>query len=376
VSSKPLEKVVIVGGGSAGWLTAALVAAAHQTSAGPALKVTLIESPDVAPVGVGEGTWPSMRETLHRIGVFENDFFCACDASFKQGSLFVGWVDGSDDDAYYHPFELPHGYGETNLAASWQRQHGAVPFADLVSVQPHLCRAGKAPKQATTPEFAAVANYGYHLDAAKFGLFLRRHCTEKLGVIHVPDHVVAVHAHDDGDIASVQTKLGGAIEGDLFIDCSGSQALLLGKHYGVPLLPQKHILFNDRACVVQLGYPEPTSPIASQTKSTAQEAGWIWDIGLPIRRGIGHVYSSATPATRRPSRPCWPTSNAAAVAHRCSPRRASSASNPATATISGTATAWPSASRPGLSSRSRRRHWRWWSCPPPCSATACRPTAP
>ena len=291
--SQPLEKVVIVGGGSAGWLTAALVAAAHQTPAGPALKVTLIESPDVAPVGVGEGTWPSMRETLRRIGVSENDFFRACDASFKQGSLFVGWVDGSDDDAYYHPFELPYGYGETHLAASWQRQHGAAPFADLVSVQPHLCRAGRAPKQATTPEFAAVANYGYHLDAARFGLFLRRHCTEKLGVVHVADHVVAVHAHDDGDIASVQTALGGAIEGDLFIDCSGSQALLLGKHYGVPLLPQKHILFNDRACVVQLGYPEPTSPIASQTRSTAQEAGWIWDIGLPTRRGIGHVYSSA-----------------------------------------------------------------------------------
>nr|WP_229481746.1 tryptophan 7-halogenase [Massilia sp. JS1662] len=210
--SQPVEKVVIVGGGSAGWLTAALVAAAHQTPAGPALKVTLIESPEVAPVGVGEGTWLSMRETLLRIGVSESDFFRACDASFKQGSLFVGWVDGGDDDAYYHPFELPYGYGETHLAASWQRQHGAMPFADLVSVQPHLCRAGRAPKQAATPEFAAVANYGYHLDAAKFGLFLRRHCTEKLGVIHVPDHVVAVHAHADGDIASVQTALGGGID--------------------------------------------------------------------------------------------------------------------------------------------------------------------
>jgi 2-polyprenyl-6-methoxyphenol hydroxylase-like FAD-dependent oxidoreductase len=82
VRSQPLEKVVIVGGGSAGWLTAALVAAAHQTPAGPALKVTPIESPDVAPGGVGEGAWPSMRDTLHRIGVSENDFFRACDASF------------------------------------------------------------------------------------------------------------------------------------------------------------------------------------------------------------------------------------------------------------------------------------------------------
>ena len=290
--SRPLEQVVIVGGGSAGWLTAALIAAAHQTSAGPALKVTLIESPDVAPVGVGEGTWPSMRDTLRRIGVSESDFFRACDASFKQGSLFVGWVDGSADDAYSHPFELPQGYGETNLAASWQREHGTIPFADLVSFQPHLCRSGRAPKQATTPDFAAVANYGYHLDAGKFSLFLRRHCTEKLGVVHVLDHVVAVNSRADGDIASVQTTLRGAIDGDLFIDCSGAQSLLLGKHYGVPLLSQKHILFNDSAYAVQLAYPEPASPIASQTRSTAQESGWIWDIGLPTRRGIGHVYSS------------------------------------------------------------------------------------
>jgi hypothetical protein len=263
VRSQPLEKVVIVGGGSAGWLTAALVAAAHQTPAGPALKVTLIESPDVAPVGVGEGTWPSMRETLRRIGVSENDFFRACDASFKQGSLFVGWVDGSDDDAFYHPFELPYGYGETHLAASWQRQHGAVPFADLVSAQPHLCRAGRAPKQAATPEFAAVANYGYHLDAAKFGLFLRRHCTEKLGVVHVADHVVAVHAHDDGDIASVQTKLGGAIEGDLFIDCSGSQALLLGKlrhgagAAGGPAYPPRRARRTGRRLLPPGGHNDP-----------------------------------------------------------------------------------------------------------------------
>jgi tryptophan halogenase len=290
--SKAIEQLVIVGGGSAGWLTAGLLAAANQTASGPGLRITLLESPDVAPVGVGEGTWPSMRDTLSRIGVSESDFFRACDTSFKQGSLFVGWADGGADDYYFHPFVLPQGYGETNLAASWQRGHNGVPFADLVSFQPHLCRHGKAPKQATTPEFAAVANYGYHLDAGKFGQFLRQHCIEKLGVIHVQDHVLAVNSRADGDIASLQTRQHGAIEADLFVDCSGSHSLLLGKHYGVPLLSQKHILFNDRAWAVQLAYPEPNSPIASQTTSTAQDSGWIWDIGLPTRRGIGHVYSS------------------------------------------------------------------------------------
>jgi len=285
-----VRRIVIVGGGSAGWLTAGLIAAEHQ---GSTVTVTLIESPDVAPIGVGEGTWPSMRDTLHRIGVSESDFFRECDASFKQGSRFNRWVDGSDKDYYFHPFVLPQGYGEVNLPEQWQAQHPDVPFADLVSFQPHLCVQGRAPKQAATPEFAAVANYGYHLDAGKFGVFLRKHCLEKLGVHYVPDHVVAVNPAENGDIASLQTQQHGALEGDLFIDCTGMQSLLLGKHYGIPLISQKHVLYNDSALAVQIAYPAENYPIASQTSSTAQSAGWIWDIGLPTRRGVGHVYSGA-----------------------------------------------------------------------------------
>ncbi|TWI61890.1 tryptophan halogenase [Pseudoduganella lurida] len=293
--NKPIEHVVIVGGGSAGWLAAGIIAADHQARAPHGLRVTLIESPDVPPIGVGEGTWPSMRDTLHRIGVSESDFFRECDAAFKQGSRFNGWRHGgaADEDYYFHPFVLPQGYGDTDLVAPWLQRRGDVPFADLVSFQPHLCVNGRAPKQAGTPEFAAVANYGYHLDAGKFGVFLRRHCLEKLGVHYVPDHVTAVNSHENGDIASLQTKEHGALAGDLFIDCTGMQSLLLGGHYGVPLLHQKHVLFNDSALAVQVPYEREDSPIASQTTSTAQRAGWIWDIGLPTRRGIGHVYSSA-----------------------------------------------------------------------------------
>ncbi|HEX8601144.1 MAG TPA: tryptophan halogenase family protein [Pseudoduganella sp.] len=285
--SKPIKHVVIVGGGSAGWLTAGVIAAGH-----PSLEVTLVESPDVAPIGVGEGTWPSMRDTLHRIGVSESAFFRECDAAFKQGSRFNGWRSGGED-YYFHPFVLPQGFGEADLVEQWQHAYPGVPFADLVSFQPHLCVNGRAPKQPATPEFAAVANYGYHLDAGKFGVFLRRHCLEKLGVRYVPDHVTAVDSSENGDIASLQTKEHGALAGDLFIDCTGMQSLLLGQHYGVPLLPRKDVLFNDSALAVQVPYERVDSPIASQTTSTAQRAGWIWDIGLPTRRGIGHVYSSA-----------------------------------------------------------------------------------
>jgi len=166
-------------------------------------------------------------------------------------------------------------------------------YAVRVSFQPHVCEQGRAPKQITTPEFAAVANYSYHLDAGKFGQFLQKHCTEKLGVRHLLDHVVGVNSSDCGDIASLSTKAHGEVEGELFIDCTGLASLLLGKHFGVPFVSARHILCNDAALALQVPYADENSPIASQTISTAQSAGWIWDIGLPTRRGIGYVYSTA-----------------------------------------------------------------------------------
>jgi hypothetical protein len=293
MNEQSVEHIVVVGGGSAGWLVASVLAAEYTGQ----LRVTLVESPGVPPIGVGEGTWPSMRDTLRRIGVSESDFFRDCDAAFKQGSRFDRWVTGADDDYYFHPFSAPEGYGEANLVARWQDSHRDVPFADLVSYQPHLCVQGRAPKQAHTPEFAGVANYGYHLDAGKFGVFLQRHATQKLGVRHLLAHVEDVVTRTDGayagDVAALRTREHGLVEGDLFVDCTGMQSLLLGRHYGVPFVSQRHVLFNDRALAVQVPYATPDAAIASQTTSTAQRNGWIWDIGLPSRRGIGHVYSSA-----------------------------------------------------------------------------------
>jgi tryptophan halogenase len=288
-----LKRLVIVGGGSAGWLTAGVIAAEHLAKAGVGLSVTLLESPDVSPIGVGEGTWPTMRDTLRKIGVTEADFLGHCDASFKQGSKFERWVDGREHDYYFHPFVLPQGYLETNLVAGWLKRHATTPFADLVSFQPHLCAQGKAPKQPQTPEYAAVANYASHLDAGRFGLFLREHCVANLGVRHVVDHMTGVRATDNGDIAAIETRGNGALEGDLFVDCTGLGSKLLGEHFGVPFVSQRHVLFNDSALALQVPYPDERSAIASHTISTAQEAGWIWDIGLPTRRGVGHVFSSA-----------------------------------------------------------------------------------
>ena len=283
-----IRRVVVLGGGSAGWLTAGLLAAAHRGR----VQVTVIEAPDLPPIGVGEGTWPTMRDTLRDIGVREADFVRACDATFKQGSLFRGWVDGRPDDLYFHPFSLPEGYTDAPLAQAWKATAAGVPFAAVVSAQPHLCMHGLAPKQPVTPEFAAVANYGYHFDAGRFGPFLREHCVSRLGVRHVADEMVQVRCHDNGDIAALLTRAHGEVEGDLFVDCTGMAARLLAGHYGVGFLSRRETLCCDRALALQLPYEDEKSPIACQTVSTAQPIGWVWDIGLQRRRGVGLVYSS------------------------------------------------------------------------------------
>jgi flavin-dependent dehydrogenase len=291
-----VRHVVILGGGSAGWLTAALLAREHHAGDPGGLAVTLIESPNTPPIGVGEGTWPSMRDTLRRIGFSETTLVRECDASFKQGSHFRGWMHGraaTEGDQYRHPFTLPMGFGDVDLVAGWLQRHGDRPFAEVVSAQPHVCMAGHAPKQAATPEFAAVANYGYHFDAGKFGVQLRTHAIDKLHVRRVLDDVDQVLSHDDGDIAALRTRHHGDIAGNLFIDCSGMASVLLGQHYGVGMRSQKHLLFNDTALALQVPYAAPDAPIACETIATAQAAGWTWDIGLHVRRGVGHVYSSA-----------------------------------------------------------------------------------
>ena len=123
-------------------------------------------------------------------------------------------------------------------------------------------------------------------------MFLQQHCTTKLGVTHILDDVIAVNADEDNDIASVSTKNNGDVCGDLFVDCTGFSSLLIGRHYGVPFKSCSDVLFIDTALAVQVPYDEEDSAIASHTISTGQEAGWIWDIGLQHRRGVGYVYSS------------------------------------------------------------------------------------
>lgn len=289
---KPVSHVVIVGGGTAGWLTAGVIAARHQGRMKSGFTVTLVESPDIKIIGVGEGTWPTLRTTLEKMGVSETDLFRHCDAAFKQGARFARWTTGAADDGYYHPLMLPQGFHEVNLVPHWLENEAGRSFCDSVTPQGALCDDGLAPKTITTPEYQALANYAYHLDAGKFAPFLQKHCTEKLGVRHVLADVQSVKQAENGDIESLVLKQGGELAGDLFVDCTGFASLLLGKTLGVPFKSCSDVLFCDTAMAVQVPYATPDEAMASHTISTAHSAGWTWDIGLPARRGVGYVYSS------------------------------------------------------------------------------------
>ena len=289
-----ITSILVVGGGTAGWLTAARIAAQHNaSSAQSAINISLIESDNISPINVGEGTWPTMRDTLQAIGVSETDFIRHCRVSFKQGAQFINWVDNKPNDFYYHPLVLPLNFSTINLAPFWQRDpiQQQSSFSNAVCYQEALCQQGLAPKLITSPEYGALANYAYHLDSAKFSIFLKEHCTQNLGIKHIVDEVVNINSHDNGDIASVTTAKHADIAADLFIDCTGTRSLLLGQHYKVPFIKVDEVLFCDRALALQVPYDNENSEIASHTLSTAQDAGWIWDIGLPTRRGVGYVYS-------------------------------------------------------------------------------------
>lgn len=281
-----IKRVVILGGGTAGWLTAGVLAAKR-----PDLDIVLVEAPDIPTVGVGEGTWPTMRQTLGTIGISEAEFLSECDASFKQGSRFDGWVTGQAGDSYLHPFTPPPSGGMTGLLAAWRDTCPELSFDVAMTPQAHLCARGLAPRQRAMPDYTGAVNYAYHLDAGKFANLLMRHVTSRLGVTHVAAHIAAVVRAADGDLVALQTREGETIAGDFFIDCSGQRALLIGQELKVEWVDHSKASFNDRALVVQVPVA-PDSPIASQTIGTAHAAGWLWDIGLPARRGIGCVYSS------------------------------------------------------------------------------------
>lgn len=281
------QRIVILGGGTAGWLSAALL----SRKLGRRATVTLVESAEIATIGVGEGTFPTIRTTLASLGVWEADFMTASDATFKQGVMFDGWKSGTD--SYFHPFNLPYGGSEPGLLPYWLAQiSDRSSYADAVTAQGRVARAGLGPKRQEDPDFGGPMNYAYHFDAVRFASFLRGVATAH-GVKRIEATISGVELHDDGDIAALRLPDDRRVEGNFYLDCSGFRSRLIGGVLGARFVGAGDVLFNDRALAIQVPHGEPETPIRPYTLATAQPSGWTWDIGLNARRGVGYVYSSS-----------------------------------------------------------------------------------
>jgi hypothetical protein len=291
--NKAIKNIVIVGGGTAGWISAAMLAKQHSQAKNSNINITLIESDKIPTVGVGEGTFPTMRKTLKTIGISETELIRRCDATFKQGAKFVSWRLNDSKEFYYHPFNVPSGYGQFDMTAYWQKKENQEQygrFAESVDFQDQICEAGLAPKNIKTPEYQSILNYAYHFDAMKVVELIKEKALE-LGVNHVVDKLTDVHLDEAGYIEYLDCEKSGRVNGELFIDCSGFAAVLIDKALKVPFIPAKKYLFNDFAISTQIPYDDGED-IACHTIATAQTAGWTWDIGLSSRKGMGYVYSS------------------------------------------------------------------------------------
>lgn len=286
-----INQILIVGGGTSGWLSAAYLAKRLGCNQASSVHITLIESSDIPTLGVGEGTVPTLRRTLSAIGVSEAEFMAECNATFKQGIFFRNWNHspdhGESSTEYFHPFEHPK---NTELLPYWLKGvAGDASYSDAVTMQERVCRAGLGPKMPRDPAFNGRLNYAYHLDAGLFAEFLKKHC-KKMGVKHVIGTVASVEQKENGDISAITCEDGKKIEADLFIDCSGFHARLLAGCYDVPFIDKNDELFVNKALAIQVPYEEGET-IPPYTIATAHNAGWTWDIALSSRRGVGYVYS-------------------------------------------------------------------------------------
>ncbi|GAA4035319.1 tryptophan halogenase family protein [Parerythrobacter jejuensis] len=287
MSETKAPDVVVLGGGSAGWITACLL---HQQWAEKGGSVTVVESPEIGIIGVGEGSTPQLKAFFDQLGIAESDWMPPCNATYKLGIRFNGWSDRAGFDSYYHPFPGPvdmHSepafVGNCSLA-----RHGVDVAAhpDDWFLASQLSEAGKSPL--APDNFPFAPSYGYHFDAYALGAFLRDWAVER-GVTHRPLKVTEVERADDGDIAALLCEGGERIAGDLFVDCSGFRAMLAEQEMGAKFLPFADNLFNDSAVVMPTDHRNGFKP---QTEATAMQAGWRWSIPLTNRIGNGYVYSS------------------------------------------------------------------------------------
>lgn len=279
------KKIVIVGGGTAGWMAANLMAARYKDA-----HISLIESKDIGIIGVGEGSTPTLRRFFHTIGVEEKEWMPVCNATYKCNIRFDGWSDRFGVNSYSHPFtSQPDVFVERAFFTNCLTRRLGLD----VETRPQkfflnsvLAKEGKAP--IASENFPFLIEYGYHFDSALLGGFLKK--TAKLkGLQHIVSNVVEVNQNKNGNISSLLLDDGSKVEGDFYIDCTGFSSLLLQQKLGVKFKSFSSNLFNDTAVVL----PTPIGKnIPVETVSTAVSNGWIWQIPLRSRVGNGYVYSS------------------------------------------------------------------------------------
>jgi tryptophan 7-halogenase len=286
--NKPIE-IVIVGGGTAGWMSAAALVSVVKPHIGT---VRLVESDDIGTVGVGEATLPQMKEFNDYIGVIEADMMRKTNASFKLGIEFVDW--GFKGASYLHPFGV-HGkpMGGVGFQHHWIRaqKNGRSYNIEDFSYAIAASRRNKFDFPVTDQSaINSSYSYAYHFDAGLYAKFLRGFAEAK-GLRRTEGKVVDVALHaESGDIASIKLESGEVVAGDLFIDCSGFRGLLIGRDAQNGYEDWSKWLPCDTALAVPSERADPFTPY---TRSTAREAGWQWRIPLQHRTGNGYVFSSA-----------------------------------------------------------------------------------
>lgn len=274
-------KVVIAGGGTAGWLAAYSLV----TRLGNLLDITLVESDQIGTVGVGEATIPTMR-TFHRlVGIDEQEFMAATQATFKLGIMFDNW--GKEGDSYFHSFgEIGQRSWMAEFHEFWLEAK-AQGFGGSLDDYCLELKAAKANKFATQIGKKPL-NFAYHLNATAYASYLRKK-SEIAGVKRIEGRIEQVENNEIGNISAIVLDKGEKITGDVFIDCTGFRGLLIGDNLQVKYEDWSHWLAADSAMAVQTESVEPPRPY---TRTIAHPGGWQWRIPLQNRVGNGIVYSS------------------------------------------------------------------------------------
>jgi tryptophan halogenase len=280
-TQQQVRRVVIAGGGTAGWMAAA----ALSRTLGKVLDITLVESDDIGTVGVGEATIPSLVHFHRLLDIGEQEFMAATNATFKLGISFEGWRARGED--YIHSFGLT---GTDHWTAGFQHFWHKGVERGLAGDYGDYCLELKASRENRFGHLPnGGINYAYHLDATRYARYLRRF-SEHFGVQRIEAKIEKVETDASGrNIGALLLDSGKRIEGDLFLDCTGFRSLLLGQALGVEYEDWSQWLFNDSAIAVQT---ESVGPLIPLTRSIAHDWGWRWRIGLQNRTGNGIVYSS------------------------------------------------------------------------------------